>query len=284
MNDQTLRIVDANLARATEGLRVLEDIARFVLDSTSISRSLKELRHSLHQAFPDVSINLISARDSASDVGRLVEYEKEPAINLADTVIANARRVEQSLRVLEETSRLPDSLAKAAIFEEARYSMYELEKELVSLLSRACKCLKLGSYYVVENETQFSDAIERKVTALQFVPGILTQREYYDLAKDFRERCTSNAILLIIGGRLGIAIASDADGIVLDENSLPISAARDILKIDQLIGYSAKSLEEAIQAESRGADYILCPKTLKEAISSEVKIPVIAPFERIISD
>jgi len=276
MNDQTLRIVDANLDRATEGLRVLEDIARFVLDSISISRSLKELRHSLHQAFPDISINLLSARNSTFDVGRLVEHEKEPAVNLIDTVIANARRVEQSIRVLEETSRLPEFPVKTAIFEEARYSMYELEKELVSRLSRGDKSSKLGSYAVVDNETKLFEAFERKFTSIQFDPGTLTQREFYSLAEDYRERCHSKNILLIIGGHLGITIASNADGIVLDENSLPISVARGLLKIDQLIGYAVKSPEEAIQAESCGADYILCPESLKVAISSGVEIPVIS--------
>jgi len=277
MNEQTLRIIDANLDRTTEGLRVLEDIARFVLENSSVAGILKNLRHTIHQAFPDYSINLISARDSAADVGRLVEHKKEPATNLVDTVITNARRVEQSLRVLEEASRLPESLAKIAIFEDARYLMYELEKELVSRLCRGDKCTKLGSYAIVDNETRLFKAIERRFRTIQFDPGTLTQREFYRLAEDSRERSRAGNFLLIIGVHLGITLSSNADGVALNESSVPISVARNLLKVDQIIGYAAKSPEEAIQAESCGADYILCSESLKEHISSEVKIPVISP-------
>jgi thiamine-phosphate pyrophosphorylase len=278
MADQTLRIIDANLDRATEGLRVLEDVARFVLESASIASRLKGLRHSLHQVFPEVTVNLISARDSTSDVGRAAETNKEPASSLIDTVIANARRVEQSLRVLEEISRLPNVTINGTVFEETRYMMYDLEKELVSRISRRDKIAKLDAYAVVENETQFSKRIERNVTAIQFDPAILTQREFYYLAKDFRNRCDTTGILLIIGGHLGITVSANADGIALDANSLPISVVRDILKVDQIIGYTAKSPEEAFQAENCGADYILSPESMKEAIVLELKIPVISPI------
>ena len=278
MNFQTLRIIDANLDRATEGLRVLEDIARFVLDDIHLSGRLKALRHSIHQAYPDISIKLISARNSLDDVGRQVEHQKEPGTSFSDTVIAIARRAEQSLRVLEETSRLADTSINGSIFEESRYAMYGLEKDLISRLSRRDKSAKLDMYAMVENETQFSEAVEHKITAIQFNPEIQTQREYYFLAKDFRDRCSAEAILLIIGEHLGITIASDADGVTLDANSIPMSIARGLLKIDQLIGYSAKSPEEAIRAESCGADYILCPESIKEAVSLKVRIPVISPI------
>jgi thiamine-phosphate pyrophosphorylase len=278
MDNQTLRIIDANLDRATEGLRVLEDTARFVLDNITISRRVKEIRHSIHQSFPDISINLISARDTISDVGRRVEHQKEGASNFIDTVIANARRVEQSLRVLEELSRLPDSMTKSYIFEHCRYSMYEIEKELVSHLSRNDKCARLGSYVVVSNETEFSKVIERKPAAIQIEQGTLTQREFHTFAERSRESSLADNILLIIEGNPGITVSSKADGIALDEYSLPISVVRGLLKIDQVIGYAAKSPEEAIQAESCGADYIMCHESLKQAISLRVKIPVISPF------
>jgi thiamine-phosphate pyrophosphorylase len=281
MDNQTLRIIDANLDRATEGLRVLEDTARFVLDNIAISRSVKEIRHNIHQAFPDISINLISARDTTCDVGRRVEHQKEGANNFIDTVIANARRVEQSLRVLEELSRLPDSTTKSDIFEHCRYSMYEIEKELVSRLSRNDKRARLGSYVVVNSETEFSKVIERKPTAIQIGQGVLTQRKFHNFAECSRERSRADNILLIIEENPGITVSSKADGIALDEYSIPISVVRGLLKIDQVIGYAAKSPEEAIQAESCGADYIICPKSLKQAIVTEVKIPVISPVREV---
>ncbi|XUX01368.1 MAG: thiamine phosphate synthase [Dehalogenimonas sp.] len=277
MSNQTLRIIDANLDRATEGLRVLEDIARFVLDDASLSGELKTLRHSIHQACPDIAKELVSARDTVGDVGRKVEHRKEAELDLMDTVSANSRRVEQSLRVLEEISRTPGMVPNGTVFEEARYAMYSFEKELISRLSRQGRIGRLSRYSIIENKAQLGPAIDSDITALQIEQGTLSKREYYNWALQSKQSCDSTNILMIVTGQPDIAMASGADGVALDEYSMPISIVRSLLKIDQLIGYSAKNAEEAAQAQNCGADYILCPKSVRAEILSAVNIPVISP-------
>ena len=100
-----LRIIDANLNRSAEGLRVIEDVARFVLEDGSTSARLKELRHKLVQTSLDLQRKLVWSRDAASDVGRDTIVEGEPEEKgLQSILVANSRRVQESLRVLEEVS------------------------------------------------------------------------------------------------------------------------------------------------------------------------------------
>ncbi len=98
---EALRAIDANLNRAAEGLRVLEDIARLALNDPVLSGRLKTLRHELAQTTPALQSALISARAAEADVGRDIQVAGEPQDrDLAAAVIANSRRAQESLRVL----------------------------------------------------------------------------------------------------------------------------------------------------------------------------------------
>ncbi len=128
-------IIDANLNRAKEGLRVCEDIARFSAKSAPLSKRLKNIRHLVSKAAaaacPDYSV-LISNRDSASDVGRRTNIKSEfKRGNIHSVIAANFKRAQESLRVLEETSKLISPQA-AASFKEARYMCYEAEKIMIT--------------------------------------------------------------------------------------------------------------------------------------------------------
>ncbi len=67
---EVLRIIDANLNRAAEGLRLLEEFARLSLNDERLSRRLKEMRHVLLAVPLEMQERLIAARDAAGDVGR----------------------------------------------------------------------------------------------------------------------------------------------------------------------------------------------------------------------
>ena len=69
------RIIDANLNRAAEGLRVVEDIARFYFNSEEFSRKLKFFRHHLRKKMLDLNPKLISLRDSKNDIGLIVSRQ-----------------------------------------------------------------------------------------------------------------------------------------------------------------------------------------------------------------
>ena len=110
-----LRLMDANLDRLSEGLRVLEDVARFVLGDIHITEELKRMRHELTATDPALRNRLLSARDSGGDVGREGSgIAGTPRNHIADLVAANAKRAQESLRVLEEFAKLPEIPAEMA--------------------------------------------------------------------------------------------------------------------------------------------------------------------------
>lgn len=128
--EKVLRIADANLNRIGEGLRFLEEIARLVLNDTALTRTLKDLRHELLKSNATLNQQLVGARDAAGDVGAEIEEGKER--DLSGAVAANARRAQQSLRVMEELSKLPDITGlDSEKFKRARFALYTVEKELL---------------------------------------------------------------------------------------------------------------------------------------------------------
>jgi thiamine-phosphate pyrophosphorylase len=82
-----------------------------------------------------------------------------------------------------------------------------------------------------------------------------SKRDLFDLALTFREVTARADVLLIINDHLDLALAVGADGVHLGQDDLPLAAARRLAP-DLLIGISTHSLEEALQAEREGADYV----------------------------
>lgn len=120
-----LRLLDANLNRCREGLRVLEDTARFVRNDARFFRTFRSLRHKLDVITRWLYPELVAARESANDEGRTVKEGGRSSA--AALVTANFRRCEESLRVLEEYGKL-FSAAAGREFKKIRFSVYKLEK------------------------------------------------------------------------------------------------------------------------------------------------------------
>jgi len=130
-----LRILDANANRAREGLRVVEDYCRFVLDDADLSSTIKSMRHDVTEQMNeiDTASALLGARDSESDVGASEpEPTAQPAV--ADVVMANMKRAQEALRCLEDYSKALDA-ARSEMFKKIRFELYSLEKKLLPLLS-----------------------------------------------------------------------------------------------------------------------------------------------------
>jgi hypothetical protein len=127
-------IIDANINRAKEGLRVCEDVSRFVLASRHLSAKIKSIRHGIDSCasavYPDPD-TLILSRDSERDAGRRIKNKNEfSRSSLRDILASNFKRAEESLRVLEEMAKLADRAA-AGKFKELRYRTYEAEKAVM---------------------------------------------------------------------------------------------------------------------------------------------------------
>ena len=121
------RLIDANLNRLKEGLRVLEDVQRYLYDNAEYAGRFKDLRHSLQQAYDPERLRY---RDIVNDVLKKSTESEMQRIELRDLLIANFSRSEESSRVLEEAFKLLDP-DLSALFKEIRYELYDLEKAVL---------------------------------------------------------------------------------------------------------------------------------------------------------
>lgn len=128
------RIVDANFNRSREGLRVCEEISRFVLNNAPLTAKLKSLRHDLTSVLKNLPVpyeKLVSARNSQTDVGRRTQVSDRTRVDFKDIFLANMERVKESLRVLEEATKLMDAPSSERI-KKIRFRAYTLEKSFLT--------------------------------------------------------------------------------------------------------------------------------------------------------
>ena len=125
-NDERIyRVIDANLNRLKEGLRVVEDVRRYGFDDLVLAKKIKNLRHKAK--IPQKEF--IKFRDAANDVLKPSLKEEQIRLNLDDLQTANIKRAQESARVLEECFKLID-VKISEIFKTIRYELYEIEKEI----------------------------------------------------------------------------------------------------------------------------------------------------------
>lgn len=139
MDTGVYRIIDANLNRVMEGIRVCEDIVRFSSDNEDLTSRLKHLRHDIFASIKNLRKEhlkeLVASRDSLSDVGLKTTETEKKRDNLVDLFLANTQRGKESLRVLEEVLKLFDDRLSQE-FKNFRFRLYEIEKEAVKDLGK----------------------------------------------------------------------------------------------------------------------------------------------------
>jgi len=118
------RLIDANLNRLKEGLRVIEDICRYVHDDKLLTPKIKTLRHELQYAYSKKRLKYRDIEGDTQKSSRESELKRE---SLDDLVIANISRAQESSRVLEEVFKL-QSIELSERFKKIRYALYGIEK------------------------------------------------------------------------------------------------------------------------------------------------------------
>ena len=124
IDEKLERLIDANLNRLKEGIRVIEDINRYIYEDKSISSSLKDLRHELQLAYNQ---NRLNFRDIEGDILKESTNSEMIRENIDDLIIANFSRSQESARVLEECFKLTDTNL-SNISKNIRYRLYNIEK------------------------------------------------------------------------------------------------------------------------------------------------------------
>ncbi|MBN1912854.1 MAG: thiamine-phosphate pyrophosphorylase [Candidatus Omnitrophica bacterium] len=140
LKNPVYRVVDANINRAKEGLRVCEDISRFILENRRLTEDFRQVRHkldSISKIFSEKAF-LLRERESALDIGRNIAFGELKRGGIADIFFANLQRAKESARVLEEFAKLRHKQAALKI-KKIRYSLYRIEKESGKAISKRLK-------------------------------------------------------------------------------------------------------------------------------------------------
>ncbi len=259
-NNRIAQLIDANLDRAREGLRVMEDWCRFGLKRSDFSIQIKDWRQQLgvhhHNIYRKARL---TSKDPAMGVSH--PLQKLRATPKA-VFIANSSRVQEALRVIEEFTRLTDPKL-CEIATKIRYETYEIEIKVLNTTEGIDKrqALKDCSVYLItanrENlEEIVHEALKAGVKIVQYREKFLNDFEKISQAKSLASLCKKYNSLFIVNDRIDIALAVDADGVHLGQEDIPTKIARELLGDGRIIGRSTHCLEDIKNAEEEGCDYI----------------------------
>ncbi|MCE9563296.1 MAG: thiamine phosphate synthase [Planctomycetes bacterium] len=258
------RVLDVNFNRAREATRVLEDYCRFALNDRFLTEQVKQLRHALGAASARLPAHvLLAARDTLRDVGTNVtaggEYERRTPAQVA---VVNLKRLQESLRSLEEFGKLFGSELGRDL-ETLRYQTYTLERAIAvvgrnreRLGEAKLYVLLTGSQCVASLDWTIEQAAAGGADVVQLREKNLPDCELVARARDVRRWTQRANVLFIVNDRPDIARLVEADGVHLGQDDLTVRDARRILGPNAIIGVSTHTVEQVRQAVLDGADYL----------------------------
>jgi thiamine-phosphate pyrophosphorylase len=318
-DDAAIRILDASLNRASEGLRVVEDYVRFVLDDAHLTGQLKRLRHDLAAAGGALPVSdRHAARDTAHDVGTTVTTASETERADAWIVcVASFERLKQSLRSLEEFAKVADPKLGSR-FEALRYRLYAIEAAVGRTADAAERLASVYLYVLVDGcasegafTTLVRSIIDGGVDAIQLRDKELCGRELVARARLLCElamqpraspggksaqrngmqtdpRPEAGAAerrpLVVINDRPDVAAAVGADGVHLGQDDMGVKDARAIVGPRKLIGVSIHSIEQARAAVLDGANYIGVGPTFPSRTKEFAAFPGVALLRQVAAE
>jgi len=261
------RIIDANANRAREALRVLEDIARFVLNDPALCAGLKATRHLLcaHLNTPPLDhAQQLAWRDTPGDIGTEISTETERSReNIHAVAAAAGGRLGEALRSIEEAVKtLPGAGDLSAKIEGARYEMYEYERRLLVALGgaraprwRVCVLVTRSLCAGRTREEVVEAAIAGGANCIQLREKDLSGAALLGAARSLRGITERAGVSLVINDRPDVALLARADGVHVGQEDLPIREVRRLVGRSLLVGVSTSNVDQARAAAREGADY-----------------------------
>lgn len=284
----SLRILDANFNRAREGLRVIEEFARFVWDDAVLCGEAKRLRHGLLDAIGGEAVRAnVLSRDTGGDVGTEVSTEAEgERADAGHVVTAAFKRVSEALRVIEEYSKVGGKAARR--FERLRYDLYILEAAFVRRM-RPKALLDDLRLYVIVTGSLCSRSVGETVDAVLAGGADCVQLREKDAdggellatAKLAAGRCHNAGRLFIMNDRSDIARLAGADGVHVGQEDLSVGEARRIVGPAGIVGVSCQTIEHARAAVLAGADYIGVGPVFASRTKQRAEIPGLPLIEQV---
>jgi thiamine-phosphate pyrophosphorylase len=268
------QIIDANLNRCSEGLRVVEEIGRFILSDTTLQRSTKTLRQELSRLFSDKRYDvskrvgfIASGRDSETDIGRSYSTSSEmERSTIEDVLKSNFSRSEESARVLEEFTKMIDGELSSKI-KQFRFKLYTVEKRFIEkhLSQKKRGFLLTAGFYPIIDRALIGESdpvsiakqiLSAGVKIMMYQDRLSRDSEKYLVCVELAQICRRKKVDLIISGSVDIAFASEAAGVHLYQGDMPVNAARNILGPQAVIGTMAHNKTAIRRASKEDVDYI----------------------------
>ncbi len=274
----------------------MEEIVRFVMENKKLTVELKEIRGRLRRIINKLIENEIhfQQRKASKDIGReLYTSSEAKRQSILDIFMANAKRVQEALRVLEEFSKLIKPKAGKKI-KEIRFKVYDLEQSIFYALYRRLK-LDFDLYVVTDPMRDHIEVAKRSMAGgakiIQLRDKTASKNQLLKWAKQIRRLTNKSNVTFIVNDYLDILEKTGADGIHLGQDDPSIAQARRRLGEGKIVGVSTHSLGQALSAVRQGADYISVgpifstptkPGTkpvglgLLRKVRQAVKIPIVA--------
>lgn len=272
-----IRILDANVNRACEGIRAIEDLLRFHFQNENLTEQLRKLRHFLRTSYQDLDSDFILARDADEDVGKNITQNStlDKKHNLKQICNANFKRVTEAFRSIEEYSKIIDRYPLSKEIESRRYEVYMLEKAVLSLFRRE---LPEGLYCITgeafskgrSNVDCVKEMINGGAKVIQYRDKEKTIGQKLNEAKQIAKLTKEAGVIFIVNDHIDIALAVNADGVHVGQDDMPIEEVRKLVG-NKIIGLSTHSVEDAKRAMNEDVDYIgvgpIFPTTTKDRAS-----------------
>ena len=270
-----MRILDANINRAAEGMRVLEDIARFKLEHKNWCESIKKCRHELRSQTPT-----LLHRDVGGDIGtQLTTGQEQNRESILDIARAASNRCSEALRVVEEFLKLHNA---GSTVESIRYKMYEISAAIIGALGsmsreqrKLCFVMTANSCVLPWQETMRQvisagcDCIQVREKNMQTAELIWHAAEAAEIASNYNAQ-------VIVNDRVDVMLASGAAGVHLGEFDMSVQDARKQCGPEYIIGATAHTKEKMQFAIESGADYVGVGAMFASQTKPDVKV---APLE-----
>ncbi len=271
MTEKVYRVLDVNLNRLREGLRVVEDYHRLVCDDKR-ALQVKNLRHDLRRLLDKrLTLDCLAARSAETDIGRRTFTDTEAQRQDWPAVLqANLKRAQEAARVIEECAKLVGRFELSQGIKAIRFRLYDMEKQVLN--QRTVKIRewfgvdrKVPELYLVLDEEFYSGSdliadvksiLGAGISFLQWRQKSGSDSYFLSRALEIRALCREFAIPFVVNDRPDIALLTDADILHLGQDDLPIAAARQLVGELMPIGRSTHSLEQALSAVAEGADYL----------------------------
>ncbi|MBW1615961.1 MAG: thiamine phosphate synthase [Deltaproteobacteria bacterium] len=276
------RVIDANLNRASEGLRVIEEINRFVYEDAQAAKNIKEIRHKIRDAAKRFDNLLFCERDSLADKGFEISQNQtaKGKTDIKNLALRNFKRVQEALRVIEENFKTEGYNNLAKEYEKYRFLSYQLEKSFFELNFKK-KSLPKGIYCITgekfslgrDNITVVKEMIKAGVEIIQYREKEKDMEAKYNECIEIRKLTKQAGTLFIVNDNIDLAIVTEADGVHVGQEDMPVKQARKLIG-NKIIGVSTHSPEQAQKAVEEGADYIGVGPIFKTYTKKDVVDPV----------